>query len=72
MHHTSTTTISDNVQFISEVWYNMHNWLDDSKKRKQAIKMLKTFQNQVDMGYWITDDEELFLAQISHAIESYC
>lgn len=72
MHHTSTATVSDNIQFITEVWDNMHNWMGNAKKRKQAAKMLNTFQRQIDMGYWITDDEELFLAQITHTIESYC
>jgi hypothetical protein len=64
--------ISDNVQFVSEVWDNMHNWMDNPKKRKAAIKMLKEFKSMTHNQYWLTDDEELFIDQISHMIESCC
>lgn len=72
MHPTSSTTISENIEFIGEAWDNMHNWLGDTSKRKQAVKMLAEFRKQIGNKYWITDDEELFLDTISHTIESYC
>ncbi len=72
MHPTSTSIVSDNIEFIGEAWSNMHNWMDDKGKRKKAMQMLKQFQRQVDNEYWITDDEELFLATITHTIESSC
>jgi hypothetical protein len=46
--------------------------MNNKGKRKKAMEMLKYFQQQVDNEYWITDDEELFLATITHTIESYC
>lgn len=64
--------ISDNVQFVSEVWDNMHNWMDNPKKRKAAIKMLKEFKSMTHNQYWLTDDEELFIDQLTHTIESCC
>lgn len=64
--------ISDNVQFVTEVWDNMHNWMDNPKKRKAAIKMLKEFKSITHNQYWLTDDEELFIDQLTHTIESCC
>jgi len=68
----TTTVISDNIQFITEVWDNMHNWMENPKRRKEAKEMLMMFALMTDDNYWLTDDEELFLAQLSHSIESYC
>ena len=68
----TTTVISDNIQFITEVWDNMHNWMENPKRRKEAKEMLMLFALMTDDNYWLTDDEELFLAQLSHSIESYC
>lgn len=68
----TTTTISDNIAFISDVMDNMHHWMDNKKKRQMAMRMLAEFQAMIALGYWLTDEEELFLAQVSHSIESYC
>lgn len=68
----TTTVISDNIQFITEVWDNMHNWMENPKRRSEAKEMLMLFALMTDDNYWLTDDEELFLAQLSHSIESYC
>jgi hypothetical protein len=68
----TTTTISDNIAFVVEVWDNMHNWMDNKRKRKAALAMLAEFESMIALGYWLTDDEELFLAQVSNSIESYC
>ena len=67
-----TFIISDNIQFITEAWDNMHNWMDNPKKRKAAIKMLKEFKSMTHNQYWLTDDEELFIDQLTHTIESCC
>lgn len=66
----STTVISDDISFIQEVWDNMHNWMDDSDKREHALKLLNEFDSNTQ-GYWFTDEEELFLDEITHTIESY-
>jgi len=68
----SATIISDDIAFITEVWDNMHNWLEDENKRNTAIKMLNEFDAMVADAYWLTDAEEAFLAEIAHTIESYC
>jgi len=67
-----TFIISDNIKFIEEAWNNMHNWMDDPKKRNAAMQMLNEFDGMTHNQYWLTDDEELFIDQITHMIESCC
>lgn len=67
-----TFIISDNIQFITEAWDNMHNWMDNPNKRNQAIQMLNEFDRMTHSQFWLTDEEELFIDQITHTIESYC
>ena len=68
----TTFIISDNIAFIEEVWSNMHNWMDDQQKRNAAMVMLNEFDRMTHNQYWLTDDEELFIDQITHTIESCC
>ena len=68
----STFIISDNIEFIGEVWSNMHNWMDDQQKRNAAMVMLNEFDRMTHNQFWLTDDEELFIDQITHTIESCC
>ena len=68
----TTFIISDNIEFIEEAWNNMHNWMDDPKKRNQAMQMLNEFDGMTHNQYWLTDAEELFIDQITHMIESCC
>ena len=68
----TTTTISDNIAYVNQVWDNMHNWMDDKRKRHAAMCMLAELNAMINLGYWLTEDEELFLTQIAHSIESYC
>lgn len=68
----TTFIISDNIEFIGEIWSNMHNWMDDPKKRDICISMLNEFDSMTHNQYWLTDDEELFIDQITHTIESCC
>ena len=67
-----TFIISDNIKFIEEAWNNMLNWMDDPKKRNAAMQMLNEFDGMTHNQYWLTDDEELFIDQITHMIESCC
>lgn len=69
---TSNFIISDNIVFIAEVWSNMHNWMDDPLMRNTAMTMLNEFDRMTHNQFWLTDDEELFIDQITHTIESYC
>jgi hypothetical protein len=50
----------------------MHNWMDDQQKRNVAMVMLNEFDRMTHNQYWLTDDEELFIDQITHTIESFC
>ena len=68
----TTYIISDNIQFITETWDNMHNWMDDPKKRDMCMSMLNEFDHMTHNQYWLTDEEELFIDQITHTIESCC
>jgi hypothetical protein len=50
----------------------MHNWMDDPKKRDMFMSMLNEFDQMTHDQYWLTDDEELFIDQITHIVESCC
>ena len=68
----TTFIISDNIQYITDAWDNMHNWMDNPQKRNAAIQMLNEFDRMTHNQYWLTDEEELFIDQIIHTIESCC
>jgi hypothetical protein len=68
----TTFITSDNISFIEEVFENRHNWMDDPKKRDLCMSMLNEFDHMTHDQYWLTDDEELFINQAIHTIESCC
>jgi hypothetical protein len=70
MSPSSTTIISDNVRFITEVADVFYLWIEDPKKRDDAMKMLNDFDTMTDKRYWLTEDEELFIDQLDHLLET--
>ena len=70
MSPTSSTIISDNIQFINEVADVFYLWIDDPKRRDQAMKMLNDFDTMTDKKFWLTEDEELFIDQLDHLLET--
>jgi hypothetical protein len=66
----STTIISDNIKFIGEVADVFFLWIEDPKKRDDAMKMLNDFDTMTDKRYWLTEDEELFIDQLDHLLET--
>ena len=70
MSPSSTTIISDNVRFIGEVADVFFLWIEDPKKRDDAMKMLNDFDTMTDKRYWLTEDEELFIDQLDHLLET--
>lgn len=70
MDSTTTTTVSDNIAYLQECWNNMADWMNNKRKRQQYLKMLNLLQRQIDTGFYITEEEELFLLQTIHIVES--
>ena len=70
MSPTSSTIISDNMQFIGEVADVFYLWIEDPKRRDQAMKMLNDFDTMTDKKFWLTEDEELFIDQLDHLLET--
>lgn len=70
MSPTSSTIISDNIQFIGEVADVFYLWIEDPKRRDQAMKMLNDFDTMTDKKFWLTEDEELFIDQLDHLLET--
>ena len=70
MSPSSSTIISDNIQFIGEVADVFYLWIDDPKRRDQAMKMLNDFDTMTDKKFWLTEDEELFINQLDHLLET--
>ena len=70
MSPTSSTIISDNIQFINEVADVFYLWIEDPKRRDQAMKMLNDFDTMTDKKFWLTEDEELFIDQLDHLLET--
>jgi hypothetical protein len=66
----STTIISDNIKFIGEVADVFFLWIEDPKKRDDAMKMLNDFDTMTDKKFWLTEDEELFIDQLDHLLET--
>ena len=66
----STTIISDNIKFIGEVADVFYLWIEDPKKRDDAMKMLNEFDTMTDKKFWLTEDEELFIDQLDHLLET--
>ena len=66
----STTIISDNIKFIGEVADVFYLWIEDPKKRDDAMKMLNDFDTMTDKKFWLTEDEELFIDQLDHLLET--
>ena len=70
MSPSSSTIISDNIQFIGEVADVFYLWIEDPKRRDQAMKMLNDFDTMTDKKFWLTEDEELFIEQLDHLLET--
>jgi hypothetical protein len=70
MSPSSTTIISDNVRFIGEVADVFFLWIEDPKKRDDAMRMLNDFDTMTDKKFWLTEDEELFIDQLDHLLET--
>lgn len=70
MSPSSSTIISDNIQFINEVADVFYLWIEDPKRRDQAMKMLNEFDTMTDNKFWLTEDEELFIEQLDHLLET--
>ena len=70
MSPTSSTIISDNIKFIGEVADVFYLWIEDPKRRDQAMKMLNDFDTMTDKKFWLTEDEELFIDQLDHLLET--
>ena len=70
MSPSSSTIISDNIQFINEVADVFYLWIEDPKRRDQAMKMLNDFDTMTDKKFWLTEDEELFIEQLDHLLET--
>ena len=70
MSPSSSTIISDNIQFIGEVADVFYLWIEDPKRRDQAMKMLNDFDTMTDKKFWLTEDEELFIDQLDHLLET--
>jgi hypothetical protein len=70
MSPTSSTIISDNIKFIGEVADVFYLWIEDPKRRDQAMKMLNDFDAMTDKKFWLTEDEELFIDQLDHLLET--
>ena len=70
MSPTSSTIISDNIKFIGEVADVFFLWIEDPKKRDDAMKMLNDFDTMTDKKFWLTEDEELFIDQLDHLLET--
>jgi len=70
MSPSSSTIISDNIKFIGEVADVFFLWIEDPKKRDDAMKMLNDFDTMTDKKFWLTEDEELFIEQLDHLLET--
>ena len=70
MSPSSSTIISDNIKFIGEVADVFYLWIEDPKKRDDAMKMLNEFDTMTDKKFWLTEDEELFIDQLDHLLET--
>ena len=70
MSPTSSTIISDNIKFIGEVADVFFLWIEDPKKREDAMKMLNEFDTMTFNKFWLTEDEELFINQLDHLLET--
>jgi hypothetical protein len=70
MSPSSSTIISDNIKFIGEVADVFFLWIEDPKKRDDAMKMLNDFDTMTDNKFWLTEDEELFIDQLDHLLET--
>ena len=70
MSPSSSTIISDNIKFIGEVADVFYLWIEDPKKRDDAMKMLNDFDTMTDKKFWLTEDEELFIDQLDHLLET--
>lgn len=70
MSPTSSTIISDNIKFIGEVADVFFLWIEDPKKRDDAMKMLNEFDTMTFNKFWLTEDEELFINQLDHLLET--
>jgi hypothetical protein len=68
----STTIISDNIELIRQVYANRHNWSVNSVSRGKAIDMLNEFDMMTYGNYWLTDQEERLLDQLSDFVEALC
>lgn len=70
MSPSSTTIISDNVRFIGEVADVFFLWIEDPKKRDDAQRMLNDFDTMIHNKFYLTEDEELFIGQFDHLLET--
>ncbi len=68
----STTIISDNIELIRQVYANRHNWSVNPVSRGKAIDMLNEFDMMTYGNYWLTDQEERLLDQLSDFVEALC
>ena len=66
----STTIISDNIKFIKEVADVFHYWIEDPNKRDDAQRMLNDFDTMTHNKFYLTEDEELFIGQFDHLLET--
>ena len=66
----STTIISDNIRFIQEVADVFYYWIEDPKKRDDAQRMLNDFDTMTVNKFYLTEDEELFINQLDHLLET--
>ena len=70
MSPSSSTVISDNIKFINEVADVFYLWIEDPKKRDDAQRMLNEFDTMTVDKFYITEDEELFINQLDHLLET--
>ena len=70
MSPSSTTIISDNIKFINEVADVFYLWIEDPKRRDQAMKMLNDFDGMTHNQFYLTEDEHLFINQLEHLLET--
>jgi len=67
----STTIISENIDLIRKVYDNRFNWCHDHKSRDKAIDMLNEFDMMTYRDYWLSEQEECLLDELSNFIEVY-
>ena len=70
MSPSSSTVISDNIKFINEVADVFYLWIEDPKKKDDAQRMLNEFDTMTHNKFYLTEDEELFIGQFDHLLET--